>query len=124
MTDEAARRLLEQRREDLFRRRAALEAQDADGLQQDLSGVALSDQHPADAGTETFEREKDLSILNGIDAELQEIDHALVRIGNGGYGVCEACGSAIQPARLQALPAVRLCVEDQAKLERGARADV
>lgn len=84
----------------------------------ELSGM---DQHQADLGTETFEREKDLSILENIEAELSDIEHALRRIGDGTYGTCEACGKTISEERLEAMPATRLCLDDQAAAERQAR---
>lgn len=79
------------------------------------------DQHPADLGTDTFEREKDQSILEGIEAELADVEHALGRINDGTYGVCEACGRPIDEERLEAMPAARFCVHDQAAAERQAR---
>jgi RNA polymerase-binding protein DksA len=89
-------------------------AQDSVG---DLSSI---DQHQADAGTETFEREKDLSILESIEAELADVEHALRRLDEGTYGVCEACGKPIGVERLEAMPAARLCLDDQAQAERQA----
>jgi RNA polymerase-binding transcription factor DksA len=80
------------------------------------------DQHQADVGTETFEREKDLSILENVESELADIEHALRRITEGTYGTCEACGRQIDDARLEAMPAARLCLDDQAKAERQAKA--
>jgi len=73
----------------------------------------LSDdsQHPADTGTETFEREKDLSILDSLERELRELEVALGRVDEGSYGTCEACGEAIPEARLEAQPAARFCTE-------------
>lgn len=79
------------------------------------------DQHQADLGTETFEREKDLSILENVEAELADIEHALARIGDGTYGTCEACGKPIDEERLEVMPATRLCLDDQAAAERQAR---
>jgi RNA polymerase-binding transcription factor DksA len=70
----------------------------------ELSGY---DQHPADAGTETFEREKDLSILEQLEAELAELEAALHRIDEGSYGVDEETGEPIDPERLDAMPAAR-----------------
>ena len=87
------------------------------------------DQHQADMGTETFEREKDLSILEQVEAELVDVEHALRRLDEGTYGTCEVCGRAIPDERLEAMPATRFCVEHQAQAERevrvaGERADV
>jgi RNA polymerase-binding transcription factor DksA len=87
-----------------------------------LAELSAFDQHQADVGTETFEREKDLSILEQVEAELGDIEHALARISDGSYGTCEACGRPIDEARLEALPATRFCLDDQAAAERQARA--
>ena len=94
-----------------------------------LSELSSYDQHQADVGTETFEREKDLSILERVESELVDIEHALRRLDDGTYGTCEACGRPIDEARLDAMPAARLCLDDQAVAERqarsaGTRADV
>jgi DnaK suppressor protein len=70
----------------------------------DLSGY---DQHPADHGSETFEREKDLSILEGLETELAELEAALRRIDDGTYGIDEETGEPIDPARLEARPEAR-----------------
>ncbi|MEX1008629.1 MAG: hypothetical protein WD271_12410 [Acidimicrobiia bacterium] len=71
------------------------------------SELADFDQHPADTAPETFEREKDLSILEQLESELAELQAALERIDNGTYGVDEVTGEPIDPARLDALPAAR-----------------
>ncbi len=94
-----------------------------------LSELSSYDQHQADVGTETFEREKDLSILERVESELVDIEYAMRRLDEGTYGACDACGKPIDEARLEAMPATRLCLDDQAVAERearsvGARADV
>src|SRR4029077_19933453 len=78
-----------------------------------LSELSAVDQHQADVGTETFEREKDLSILEQIDAELADVEHALKRLDDGTYGTCEFDGKPIPEERLEALPAARFCVQHQ-----------
>jgi DnaK suppressor protein len=78
------------------------------------------DQHPGDSGTETFEKEKNVSLLEQVDDELQEIEVAFQRLEHGTYGTCQACGRPIGDARLEAMPATRFCIEDQAKAEREA----
>lgn len=87
----------------------------------DLSELSVVDQHPADVGTETFERERDLSTLEQVEGELGDVDDALARLEAGTYGTCEACGNPIGEERLQVQPAARFCVEDQAAAEREAR---
>ncbi|MDQ1397231.1 MAG: hypothetical protein QOG64_2490 [Acidimicrobiaceae bacterium] len=86
-----------------------------------LSELSSLDQHPADVGTETFNRERDLSILESVEAELADVEHALRRLDEGTYGTCEACGKPIGDDRLEALPAARFCLEDQSVAEREAR---
>lgn len=75
------------------------------------------DQHPADTGSETFEREKDMAILSTLEDQLGEIDEALKRVEEGTYGVCEACGKEIGTERLEVVPTARYCVEDQGARE-------
>ena len=78
------------------------------------------DQHPGDSGTETFELEKNVSLLEQVENELDEIEAAFQRLERGTYGICQACGRPVGEERLEALPATRYCVEDQAKAERDA----
>ena len=79
--------------------------------QSDTSGDVGLDDEPADAGTATFEREKDLSIENNVRDLLQKIERALKRIEAGTYGVCDVCGKPIEKARIKALPYVDLCIK-------------
>ena len=80
--------------------------------QSDLSGDVGLDDESADAGTATFEREKDLSIENNVRDLLRKIDAALKRMDAGTYGLCERCGKPIEKARLKALPYADLCIKD------------
>jgi RNA polymerase-binding transcription factor DksA len=86
-----------------------------------LSELSGADQHQADVGTETFDRERDLSIYEQVSAELVDVEHALRRLEEGTYGICEACGRPIDADRLEAMPAARLCLEDQEAAEREVR---
>jgi len=83
---------------------------------------ASYDQHTADLGTDTFDRERDLSVLEQVEAELADVEHALARLDDGTYGTCEACGKTIPDERLEAMPATRFCLADQAEAEREAAA--
>lgn len=83
----------------------------------ELSNLA---QHQADLGSDTFDRERDLSILEQVEAELAAVEAALRRLTEGTYGKCEACGKPIGDERLDATPAARFCVSDQAAAEREA----
>jgi RNA polymerase-binding transcription factor DksA len=80
--------------------------------------LSTYDQHPGEVGTEVFEHEKNQSLLEQVQAELAEVEEAFRRLEAGTYGVCQACRRPIAPERLEAMPATRFCVEDQAKAER------
>jgi RNA polymerase-binding transcription factor DksA len=116
-----ARDLLEEERIRLAGLREGLDDVRNESENDSLSELSSLDQHQADVGTETFEREKDLSILERVEAELADVEHALERIDEGTYGICEACGKPIGDERLEAMPASRFCVNDQALAEREAR---
>lgn len=61
------------------------------------------------------------TVLQTVEAQLAEIDAALSRVDAGTYGVCEVCGRPIGDGRLEAMPAARYCLDDQARAEgRGA----
>lgn len=122
MTDDPRERLNDERaRLEGVRESLADENLAGETEQESVSELASYDQHQADMGTETFEREKDISILEQIEAELADVEYALRRLDDGTYGTCEACGKAIDRDRLEALPATRLCREDQEKAEREAK---
>ena len=117
---EARTLLLEERdRLEQIRGSLALEAGEGVSEEEQIGELSLADQHPADVGTETFEREKDLSILERVDGQLADVDHALKRLDDGTYGTCEVCGRDIDEDRLRARPATRFCLDDQARVERG-----
>lgn len=111
---------LKQRLEHERARRLALaerlRQEDADPVES--SELSKIDQHPAELGTETFERELELTTLTIVEGELKDIDDALRRLDQGTYGICEECGKPIDEARLEAVPWTRYCVVDQARLER------
>jgi RNA polymerase-binding transcription factor DksA len=76
-----------------------------------ISELASNDQHQGDIGTETFEREKDFSLLEQLESEINDLDAALRKIDEGTYGRCEVCGREIEPERLEAMPGTRTCRE-------------
>ncbi len=81
-----------------------------------------ADQLPAEQANETLERELDTSVEVRVRAELSEVEAALNRLDVGTYGRCEICGSEIAADRLEAMPAARLCLADQARAGRDPRA--
>ena len=82
------------------------------GAENESDDAELSDydQHPADTATDTFERERDLGLLDDLEAEFREVEDALERIDAGTYGIDEVTGEPIDPARLEALPTARMNV--------------
>jgi RNA polymerase-binding transcription factor len=111
---------LQAQRETFARELADLEAGTFNQSQSDLSGEVSFDEESADAGTFTFERERDLSLGNNLRDLLDKVDSALRRIKAGTYGTCERCGRPIDKARLKALPYSVLCI-DCKKLEERVR---
>ena len=104
-------RLVEERGE-LQTQLATLEEDTFATTQSEMSGDVGLDDESADAGTATFEREKDLSIEQNVRDLLDTIERALKRIDDGTNGVCERCGKSIEKARIKALPYVDLCIKD------------
>ena len=109
---------LEEERTDLERQLDELQGASFQGSQSDLTGEVGLDEDFADAGTATFDRERDLSIRNNIRDLIDQINRALARIADGGYGTCERCGNPIDASRLKALPHASLCLDCKRREER------
>jgi DnaK suppressor protein len=76
--------------------------------------------HMADLGTDNFEQEFTLSLMQTEEQLIGEISAALDRIKQGSFGLCEECQESIPKARLQAVPYARHCVACARKLENRA----
>lgn len=85
------------------------------GLEEQMSDsfheLSMYDNHPADVGSELFEREKELALYSLDRETLKEIDQALQRMDEGTYGICTVCGKPIPEERLEALPQAMTCKE-------------
>ena len=68
------------------------------------------DAHDPEGATIAFERSQIGALVRQVRHHLAEVEAALGRVDAGSYGVCERCGSPIGAARLDALPAARLCI--------------
>lgn len=123
MDEDVARRRLAEEQDRLVGVRSAFDDEhlSEESESESVGEISSYDQHQADMGTETFEREKDLSILEQIEAELTDVEHAIRRLDAGDYGTCEVCGKSIPDERLEVVPAARLCLEHQAETERELR---
>ena len=109
--DDLRERLLAERGE-LGTQLTTLEDNSFAGSQSDMTGEVAFDDETADAGTATFERERDLSIENNVRDLQGKVERALARIDAGTYGICDRCGKPIEKARIRALPYVDLCIKD------------
>ena len=81
-----------------------------------LSNVPI---HMADVGTDNYDRDLTIGLIQNGEEELKAIDEALEKIGKKTFGLCESegCGKKISKARLTALPYVKLCIECQRQEE-------
>lgn len=115
MKDERLQKLqhkLEEEKQDLLDVVARLTGpggleQPRDEAAQELSAY---DNHPADYGSEMYERSKDMGLLELTRQQIDDIERAQSAISQGNYGYCGNCGVAIPEQRLLALPSTSLCV--------------
>ncbi len=84
-----------------------------------VQALSAYDNHPADLGTDTFERELDVGLTVGIERRLDEVARAMAKIRDNTYGVCERCGQPIGDARLRVRPESIYCVECQEEMAVG-----
>jgi RNA polymerase-binding protein DksA len=82
----------------------------------DLSSMPI---HMADIGTDNYEQEFALGLMDSERKLLREIDDAMQRIEDRKYGICEGTNKPIPKARLEAQPWARYCVEHAQMLEQG-----
>lgn len=84
----------------------------AQSLKDSTGELSSYDNHPADAGTETFERSRDLAIDDTLTDEFNQVNDALERMEQGTYGTCVTCGEDIPFERLEAIPYTAYCIDD------------
>jgi RNA polymerase-binding transcription factor DksA len=112
--DEAAvRQRLDAEREKLQGMVAGLRPETTQGESQTANDGGSYERQPGNVSGETFEREKDLAILEGLETELAEVEAALRRLDEGTYGIDEVTGERIDPARLDARPEARTNVDTE-----------
>lgn len=117
-TPEELREVRAELEQDRVRLQAEVDAAEADLAElMRHSGEGAGDDQ-ADAGSATWEREHELSLTINAKELLEQIEHALDRIDEGTYGICESCGQAIGKMRLQAFPRATLCLSCKQKQER------
>jgi len=81
----------------------------------DLSSMPI---HMADIGSDNFEQEFTLSLMQSEEGTLELIENALERVEDGTYGKCEECGARIPKTRLKAIPYAAMCVKCASQMEQ------
>jgi len=102
---------LESLKSRLEKQMESLSKRGSEPLKNSIGELSGYDNHPADLGAETFERAKDLGLKDNSKVLLMKVNHALDRISEGTYGICENCGKPISEERLKALPYTTLCID-------------
>ncbi len=69
------------------------------------------DDNFADLGQVAAEQGENQALAAQLRSELAEVERALQKLDDGTYGLCETCGQPIAPARLEAMPAARFCID-------------
>ena len=82
----------------------------------DLSTMPI---HMADVGTDNYEQEFTLGLIESEREILRAIDWALIKISEDRYGLCEGTGKMIGRARLEAKPEARYCIDYARQIEKG-----
>lgn len=108
MHDELRQRL------QLERDRLVLELEQVQANGQESLGYST---HQADDASAAFDQARDLALRGNLERTLQQVEQALGRFVTGTYGVCEACGQTIDPARLRAIPHAVCCLDCQRRME-------
>ena len=111
MDEARARELLAHERERIERSLADLEP----ATDEELSHV---DQHPADAGSELFETEREAGLATQLREELAAVERAQQRLAEGKFGLSVESGEPIPDERLERMPWAERTVEEQARYDR------
>jgi YteA family regulatory protein len=102
-------RLLREQEELQRRIRSSEETGLGMSLRDAVGELSLYDNHPADIGSEVFERSKDLALKEDAELKLRAIKDALIKMESGRYGYCDLCGAPIPLERLAAVPYTTMC---------------
>jgi DnaK suppressor protein len=108
---ENIREYLEKKRERLTESLAAITDQSIVVERPEATSFGKEDE----VATQSLEIERRLILTLRTREQLAEIQHALNKLMNGTYGLCDACGSLITPERLEALPQASLCLPCKVK---------
>jgi DnaK suppressor protein len=92
---------------------------ETEALRRNRSDLSNMPTHMADLGTDNYEIENILGLMDSERKILMEINDSLNRIEDNTYGICENCGKQIPKQRLDAIPWARYCVACATLLEKG-----
>lgn len=81
------------------------------GQKESVDELSSYDNHPADMGTELFDKERIMALNDHAKSEIEKINAALEAINEGKYGHCKVCGNTISMERLEAVPTTLHCFE-------------
>ncbi len=95
-----------------------IDAMEKEALQSDGANLSTLPVHMADVGTDMYEQEFTLSLADRARRVIEEIDHALSKIDDQTYGICEGTGQMIAKQRLEARPWTRYSIEYARRNER------
>ena len=107
---ESVRTLLEDGRTRLSDQLMLLSSQGYDGRREDSPFGKREE-----TADHSLEMEKRVALIQRVKGALTEVEHALEKLEQGTYGLCDCCGKPIPPARLEAIPDASLCLDCKAK---------
>jgi DnaK suppressor protein len=116
--NEVKERLLERKRRLWLEVKDQLKSNIGDGYQEMLSTARDEE----DQAAVSLLAETHLTLLGPKRQELEAIEEALLRLENGTYGECEACGQPIEPRRLEVIPETPFCRNCMSQREKLAKA--
>ena len=102
---DSAQRSLSEHLDELQERRASLTKVPERG-----SGIGFG-KRVGDGTTEAVSRLSEVSVVDSLNASIERVERALVKIEEGTYGRCDVCDAPIPTARLEAQPESAVCVE-------------
>ena len=109
MDESAVRNALEAERTATLARLEGMTAE-YDGIVAASLDTNADDEHDPEGSTIAFERAQVAALVSQAQADLDDLNRAMARLDQGGYAICERCGSQIAEERLAARPATRTCI--------------
>ncbi|MCB1218834.1 MAG: TraR/DksA family transcriptional regulator [bacterium] len=110
-------KLLEDKKAELTKQLTGLQKKIKKSLDENKGYDRSSGDPDSDYINESSELVKDELMIRNLEKTLRDIEDALNAIEEGYYGICQKTGKSIQPARLQAIPWARYCIEVQEEVD-------